>query len=176
MGSNSDKKRLSPNHKNPRQVGRVGKDTKHNKNSAHSQCFDELKSTNEKADQKEFQKVLDKFYSEVNSEGASHSQLEDQLKAKLKKTSIHPLTYFQTQSSTYYKESQVKFEREYKKFEQRLNESLTDCKAYASDLFFSDGYTRKLFSDSDANHKYNKYEHYQSGYDTQFDLPTHKIV
>eukprot|EP00355_Strombidium_rassoulzadegani_P002987 CAMPEP_0168612720 /NCGR_PEP_ID=MMETSP0449_2-20121227/3066_1 /TAXON_ID=1082188 /ORGANISM="Strombidium rassoulzadegani, Strain ras09" /LENGTH=155 /DNA_ID=CAMNT_0008653301 /DNA_START=573 /DNA_END=1037 /DNA_ORIENTATION=+ len=133
--------------------------------------------------------MYEKYYKDVSSASEKLSQEQAQFKESLDKKMNKPsLAYYQTFSSSYYKESQEKFDKEIKNFESKISGSLSDCKNYCSDLFFSDGYLtnsgrkycQELYQRGTGgfqNHKFNRYEHYESASEMgAIELPTTQLL
>ena len=85
-------------------------------------------------------------------------------------------------SSSYYQKSQIKFDKEIKKFENKITESLSDYQKYYSDLKFSDGLggRARMSTKDDAlsldNHRYNPYENYAEGQNKTIEMPKTKLA
>ena len=97
------------------------------------------------------------------------------------KSNVDPMAYFYTYSSSYYQKSQIKFDKEVKKFESRLAESLSDVQKHMNDIIFSDGYNSGRGKNDDIKHNlgqgnYRFQSHLRSGYETTMEMPKAKLA
>ena len=101
-----------------------------------------------------------------DAEIRNQKENEEFKKKVAKKGSPDPMAYFYTYSSSYYQKSQIKFDREVRKFESRLAESLSDYQKHWSDVKFSDGYNSGRGRVSAQEHKLgqNNYRFERNGY------------
>lgn len=126
---------------------------------------------NDSEGENKFKETLERYYTELVTTDSEETAINE----------AETLKYFESKSSSYYKESQINFDKTIKKHNKTMSETISDIQKHYSDIRFSDGFNggRGKFSsleDLSKNHKHDMYENYRSGYETTIDMPKAQVL